>query len=151
MPLSPLRRFQTQMVKLERDRHPVPASGPYSVFGRAAYAVEVLEELLERPVKGSSAILHAQQKIADALAHVAYGLRYCPQNTDTPVQCHELRAFVAGPVTNLDWAYLRTLQAHPPAARESYNDAVKPIIWRAIALLKPLCVSYQPSETSEDI
>lgn len=142
MPLPPRDRFQKKLLQLGQGRQSVPQTGHLSVSGRADYAVEQLRYMLERKINRPSAILKVQREVTDLFAHVAYGLNSSPavvRGDKTLPTRNDLSMFVFRDVTKLIYLVLVTPHDNREAARKTYEQAVVPLLQRAIELLHPLC------------
>jgi len=148
MPITPLNRFNRALVKLGTQRNPVHPEGFLSTKGRAQYAYDELEALLDRKVRSVSGILTAQNLMADLLAHAAYGFTmHTHQSTGgtgpLPTKS-DIREFLKRDVIKLIFVIITIPPNDSEAAARVYENHVKRLIRRAMALVHPWVEEHAP-------
>ena len=104
--------------------------------------------MLERKISRPSAILKVQREVTDLFVNVAYGLNSSlavVRGDQTLPTRNDLSLFVCGDVTKLIYLVITTPNDNRDAARKAYEEAVIPLLRRAIELLNPFSMSLKPA------
>ena len=142
MPTPPRQQFYNRLNKIHRElRRSRTNYRTICPKQRAGYAIDQIEQIVERDIASHAAIFRAQKEVTALLADVAFSLENLSADDrarpSVPTKW-DLAAFASSDITNLSHVWILLPPKDKDAIRRAADRLIKAVFRRAVQLLKPI-------------